>query len=1008
MRLALFAIVLCFGYILFLFLTLPDITDSKNLLAVQSTVITDRHGTELYRLFEEEDRTFIEGSTIPKHMKDAIVAIEDERFHARGCLDLRALARVVFRLGQAGGASTLTRQLARNALDLRQQNLLNRKLKELILGCQLERRYTKTELLELYLNWIPFGSNAYGIEQASQKFFGIGASELSVAQAAVLASLPQRPSYFNPYGSHVFTELRPEAQEQVATRHITELSQLDDSDITPGLLGKTFGTGSTTFRIAGRSELVLKKMEELEFISEQERLQALEELEEMEFQPTRENIRAPHFVLWVREQVTDIFGELAEEDLLERGGLHITTTLDWELQQTAEEAVGAYREDISLRFNAHNISLVALHPESREILAYVGNADYNDDEHEGKIDMARAPRQPGSSFKPFVYAAAFQKGYGPATVLYDVPTTIGSDEPQNFDGTFLGPLPIRKALGGSRNLPAIKGFFLAGGEEPILHLVSRMGAPSPLLRRAELRQKSPDGEYDYGWPLALGSAETPLLEMVHAYSTLAAGGTYKPVVSVLRITDRNGNILFEAKEDTVEERVLDERIAYQVTSILSDMNARPDNEYWRTVLSIPEMQAAAKTGTSNVCTKRDTKNLKDEDESLGTCLERRPDNLWTLGYTPNLVTGVWVGNAAPNPLSQKAESLVTAAPIWKQFLSRATRYQREEANDSKGPKEFRTEFSVPSGVIFPQVSRLSGGLPTECTPVHLRGADVFLQEAPPLATDSACVFARIDKVTGLLASDSCPKDAQEDGSFLVPTSLLPDRWPTWQEGVQEWVTAHMELWTATPDHSGSLLPLPIVPTEECDPALTPGRLEQPKLQITFPKQGGSVSYPSFTPQVVPTVGSRIRNIEYLVDGRRVASGTGAIGKALRMPRSVKMNGSHTLEVILTDKYFNQASDRVSFTFEEDTSAPTVRILSPVASTIDSGTEITIRAEARDNDGDVKYVEFFLSETLLTTKPKKPYEFKYVLDLPPGTYRLRAVAEDIGGNEGEDSIELHVQ
>ena len=881
-------------YVVFLWFTLPDISDPRSLLASQSTVIVDRNGVELYRLFVEQDRTYIPADRIPDTLEKAMVAIEDERFYERGCLDVRAIARVVLRFGHAGGGSTLTRQLARNALDLTQDNIYNRKLKELMLGCQMEHRFSKSDLLELYLNWIPFGRNAYGVEQASQTYFGVPAEGLTLAQSAVLASLPQRPSYYSPYGEHLFTKVSEEAQEDIRAERVTRANQLREEDVTIGLLGAAVGTGSTVLYVGGRTDQVLRNMEDQKLITEQERLAALAELEHMTFKPSRENIRAPHFVLWVRDQVEKLFAGTTEEGLLERGGLRIETTLNWEMQKIAEESVAFYREDILNRFGAQNIALLSVDLDTREVLAYVGNMDYTDTEHGGKIDMVQSPRQPGSSFKPFVYAAAFQHGYNPATVLYDVPTKIGEDEPRNFDGGFMGPLTIRNALGASRNIPAAKAFFLAGGEDSILALVTNLGAPTPHRKRQEIADQRPEG-FEYGWPLALGAAETPLIEMVQAYSTIGGGGVYVPIVSIHRILDKHGNLLYESPVERKE--VLDPRIAYQITSILSDEQARP-GEFWRTQLTIPGFQTAAKTGTSSKCVERDEENDK--------CKLLKPDNTWVIGYTPDLLTGVWAGNADGSALYEKGDGLNTGSPLWRNYMSRAQRLV-------ESPKE---AFAVPDGIVRTQISMLSGQLPAECTPVHMRRSDVFLRESAPTQTDPACKQLVIDKVTRLLASESCPKEAQESGSFLIATSLLPQRWPDWERGVQDWVKKQMELWYATPDHSGAIIPLSVAPTEECDISLTPGRLQKPELNIIAPSNGETVAYPSFKPQVKYEVGSSIREVVYQVDDKRLRVETAEpfLKAAVRVPRTVKETGVHTLRITLTDEYFNEASDSVQFRF----------------------------------------------------------------------------------------------
>ncbi len=977
-------------YLLFLWITLPDISDQRKLIASQSSVIVDRNGTELYRLFSDEDRIFLDDAAIPQAMKDAIVAIEDERFYTRGCLDIRALGRALISFGNSGGASTLTRQLARNALDLQKENILSRKLKELILGCQLERKYSKEKLVSLYLNWIPFGQNAYGIELASKRYFGIAAKDLTLAQSAVLASLPQRPSYFSPYGKHVRTTVTPEALQKIQAGIITSSAELEDSDVSIGLVGNKIGSGGISMYVGGRADQVLKNMQNQGYIKEADRLQALKELETITFKPSRDNIRAPHFVLWVRSQVEELIAGKAEEGMIDQGGLTIETTLDWEMQQIAEKAVTDKKESYATLYGAHNIALVAADPMTKEILAYVGNSDYNDDDHDGKVDMARAPRQPGSSFKPLVYAAAFEKGYSPATVLYDVPTKIGEDEPQNFDGKFWGLTTIRKALGGSRNIPAAKGFFLAGGEKQVLDMASRLGAVTPKSFKATTLASDPS--FEFGWPLALGAAETPLTEMAEAYATLAAGGKHAPLISITRIRDRFGKVFYENDTSDETSQVVDARIAYQVTSILSDVSARP-NEYWQTVLSVPGFQAAAKTGTSNKC-------LNRSDD--GKCTDRKPDNVLTLGYTPNIVTGVWVGNADATPLSEKAESLITAAPIWKEFMVKAHKLLEK-------PK---ASFDVPSGIVQPQISLLSGELPTECTPVSQRKADVFLQERAPNDADPACVTLLIDRVTGLLASDECPADAQIEQSFITPRSILADRWPAWEEGVRKWAAGQTGSWDpVTGSFTGSSLPLPIAPTTKCDASLTPGRNERPTVSIISPSNGGKVSYPSFRPQLRLQIASSVRELNYKVDGKHILTigGSGStLEPALQMPRSIDQSGTHTLEVTVTDRYFNKATDTVTFQFGEDQSPPSVALLSPQNDvTVVSGTNLEIRAEARDLEGGIKYVQFYLDDQLLTTKPKEPYAFTYAVDVKPGIYTLRALATDLAGRTDDTSVVVEV-
>lgn len=978
--------------------TLPNIDDPSTMFPAQSTVILDRNGIELYRLFSEQDRTYVNGDKISPFIKDATIAIEDERFFSRSsCFDVigfgrAALSQIAPRHFVRSGGSTLTQQFAGNALVGRQRSLM-RKVRELMLSCQLEQKYDKEELLELYLNWIPYGSNGYGIEQASKNFFGTSANNLTLGQSVVLAALPQRPSYFSPYGRHRLTLISDQILVKIQNGEITTAAEIPNTAVQIGLIGQSFGSGSRMVYVGGRTDQVLANMTEQGKITAEQKNEALLELQKMTFAPERQNIRAPHFVLSVEKQVARLLGidssdpAGGSDHVLEQGGFRITTTLDWNLQQIAEKAVSARREDIQNRFGANNIALLAVSPQTREILAYVGNSDFSDDEREGKIDMVTSPRQPGSSFKPFTYLAAFEQGYGPGSTMYDVPTKFGEDQPQNYDGTFWGLTDIRHALAGSRNIPAVKAFFLGGGEEAVLSLASRMGVTSPATQRKKLRENSPD--FSYGWPLAIGTAEVPLSEMVTGYATIADGGMARPLTSILKITDKDENIRYLPKESPAQQ-VIDARIAAQITSILSDVSARPtDNEYWQSILSVPGFAAAAKTGTSNKCLERDKNNQ---------CTLRRPESTWTIGYTPNIIAGVWAGNATSQSLFEKADGLTVAAPVWHDFMAGA---QKIIPNAT-------TVFNEPAGLSRPLISRLSGQLASECTPVEFRQSDLFLDDRIPTGEDAACMLINVDKVTGLLSSPACPAEAVEQQAFFVPSSELPDRWPLWERGVQEWATKQMEIWNASPSHTGSLLPLPLPPVKECDPALTPGRLEKPSVSFFFPLSGDDVSYPAFKPQITVDTGSPITAVRYDLNGKTIASFTAApFTGIVRLPKALNLMSAHTLTVTVTDTYFNTATDTVSIRFSQDTDAPFVEILSPPEGTLlNVGEEIRLQASAEAASG-IDRVQFYLNGKLLTTRRDAPYELNYAIT-EAGTHILRVTAQSTGGTEGEDSVTVEVR
>jgi hypothetical protein len=485
--------------------------------------------------------------------------------------------------------------------------------------------------------------------------------------------------------------------------------------------------------------------------------------------------------------------------------------------------------------------------------------------------------------------------------------------------------------------------------------------------------------------------------MVQGYATIADQGNFRPLRNILKITDKDGNIRYLPKDEPARQ-VLDERIAAQVTSVLSDAGARP-NDYWKTILSVPGFDAAAKTGTSNKCLERDTKK---------TCTIRRPESTWTIGYTPNLITGVWVGNATSQSLFEKADGLTTAAPIWHDFMVEAHR-------KLKNPL---TAFTVPSRLTHPLISRLSGQLASGCTPIDLRVPDVFLEERTPALDDPACVLLSVDKLTGLLSSPACPADAVEQRPFFVPKSELPDRWPLWEQGVQEWAAKQMTIWEATENHSGSLLPLPVAPTKECDPTLTPGRLNKPEVRLTSPLNGESVSFPVFTPTFKVTSVAPVKEVLFTVDGKQAGSfSESPFSGPIRVHRSISTEGTHVLAITVTDIYFNTATDSVSIGFGpkqgSSTPASSAAASSPIRLTepkngafVPRGSVITLRAEAEDSSK-LAFVQFSIDGSPISTKLVAPFEILYPINVAPGPHTVKVLFRDSSGRESEDSASITV-
>lgn len=578
----------------------------------QSSKIYDREGKVLlYEIYGEEKRTVIPFEEIPDYVKKATIAIEDQNFYQHKAIDIRSIIRALIINLIKGkivqGGSTITQQLVKNAF-LSPEKTFKRKIKELILAYWIEKKYSKDEILSLYLNQISYGANAYGIEAAAQIYFSKPAKELTLAEAALLAALPKAPTYYSPWGPH-----------------------LDE--------------------LLERKNYILKQMLELGFIDKEEYQRAKKYQYKFSSQKLG-SIKAPHFVLMVKEYLVNKYGE----EFLKKGGLKIITTLDYQLQEIAEKVVkeGAKRnEEI---FNGKNAALVAQDPKTGEILALVGSRDYFDKENEGNFNVAsQGLRQPGSAFKPFAYLALFKKGYPPNTIIFDLPTEFVPNNPdcplvvdytnqnekcyhpQNYNKRFKGPITLKEALAQSINVPAIKVLYLAGLEET-LSLAKKLGITT---------LKDPNF---YGLSLVLGGGEVKLIDLVNAYSVFAAEGIKHNQKIILKIEDSEGNLIEEVKDFSI--KVVEPNYVRILNDVLSDeIIRRPlyGRNYYLTLFD--DYQVAIKTGTSD---------------------DRR--DAWTIGYTPFLVVGVWAGNNHQEPM--KGGSVTAALPIWSKFFKEALKIKQ--------------------------------------------------------------------------------------------------------------------------------------------------------------------------------------------------------------------------------------------------------------------------------------------------------------------------------------------
>ncbi|MBI2314609.1 PBP1A family penicillin-binding protein [Candidatus Daviesbacteria bacterium] len=611
-------LLLLFSAVVFFATQIPSPSDLTNREIAQATKIYDKNGELLYDIYHEQNRTPVKLSEVPDYVKEATLAIEDKDFYKHGGFSIVGIGRAVFDLvvhrKVEGGGSTLTQQLVKNAL-LSGERTLTRKLKEFILAIQVERTYSKDEILEMYLNEIPYGGTAYGIEAAANLYFGKSAKDLDLSEASLLAGLPQMPSVYSPYGT------RP------------ELARV-------------------------RQKEVLNRMAEDKYITKGQAKVAVEEQLTYRTSKSEQGFKAPHFVLYVKEKLIEQFGSR----MVEGGGLRVTTTLDYDLQKKAEEIVKKEVDSLASA-KVGNAAALVLDPKTGQILSMVGSKDYFGDSlpegciegdsctFEPNVNVAISPRQPGSATKPIAYSKALEKGYTANQTYIDVKTEFpGGDKPSyipvNYDGQFRGPVQMRYALGNSYNIPAVKNLALVGVKD-VMDLGFRMGLTT--------WEPIPENVSSVGLSLVLGGREVRLLDLVSAYGVFANNGRQFDPISILKVTDSKGKTLFEFRQSE-GKKVLEPGIAYIISDILSDNGARTAAFGSNSILNIPGKTVAVKTGTT----------------------DQKKDN-WAVGYTLSAAVGVWVGNNDNSDMSSTVASGVTgASPIWNKIMVAALQGKQNE------------------------------------------------------------------------------------------------------------------------------------------------------------------------------------------------------------------------------------------------------------------------------------------------------------------------------------------
>ncbi|MFA6338567.1 MAG: PBP1A family penicillin-binding protein [Candidatus Paceibacterota bacterium] len=699
-------------------LKIPALDSFDQRVVSQSTKIYDKTGKVLlYDFGGDMKRTVVQFDSISPYIKDATISIEDVNFYNHKGFEPKAFLRAILtNIGAGGysqGGSTITQQVIKNTL-LTKDKTITRKLKEIFLAIKLEQIANKNTILGMYLNESPYGGNLYGVEEASFGYFGKSAKDVDIAEAAYLAALPQAPSYYSPYGSN--------------------RAKLD-----------------------ARKNLVLRKMLDYKKITQDEYDQAINEKVIFAQQESR-SIKAPHFVFYIKDYLEKKYGQ----NVLDEGGLRITTTLDYNLQKIAEEIVKKYALENETKFKAKNAGLITLDAPTGQILVMVGSRDYFDKSIEGNFNITLAHRQPGSAFKPIVYAEAFNKGYLPDTVLFDVKTEFStyctpdgklidpkqasnssSDcyMPENYDLKYRGPISLRNALAQSINIPAIKLLYLVGVKDS-LQLAKDMGIES-LTNPAQ-----------YGLTLVLGGGEVSPLELTSVYSVFANKGEKNTPTGILKIEDDQGKTLEEYKSQST--RVLPEQTALMITDVLSDNQAKIPAYGANSSLYFSGRDVASKTGTTN-----DTRDA------------------WVIGYTPQIAVGAWVGNNDNSPMVKQVAGMIVA-PMWNAFMTELLKTLPDEKFEKPLPVDETKMKPIIRGVWQGDqsyiINKSSGELATNMTPSELK-EEKFINN----------IHSELFWIDRSDPLGPAPKNPADDPSFYL-----------WEKPVLDWATKQNLINNQTP------------------------------------------------------------------------------------------------------------------------------------------------------------------------------------------------------------------
>jgi penicillin-binding protein 1C len=751
---------------------LPDPSGVKRSTGF-STKIMDRNGEILYDVFADERRIPVTVDQLPDYLKQATVAIEDKEFYKHKGFDPLTIIRIPYNIivrHRVVGGSTLTQQLVKNAL-LSSERTATRKLKELILALEIERQYSKDEILQMYLNEAPYGGTSVGVGAAAEVYFNKNVADLNLVESAILAGLPQRPTAYSPY------------------------------------LGRTDEEGKPLWKL--RAQGVLRRMQEDGYITQELHDEAVKQLDSVEFAKQHVPIKAPHFVFYVQDQLADMFGE----EMVQQGGLQVTTTLDYPFQDEAQKIVAEEIEKVK-DFHITNGAALVMDPRNGEILSMIGSKDYFAEDIPGQYNVVvDGLRQPGSSIKPVTYVTAFKQGFTPASVFIDAYTNFAPNEdtkayqPKNYDGQFRGPMHIRRALAESNNVVAVKTLATVGVSN-MLGTAYDMGFKTLEPTKDNLRK--------FGLAVTLGGAEVHLIDTTTAYSAFANGGSKIEPVSILEVKDSDGKTLYQHKS-VPGKRVLEPGEAFLINSILSDNVARSGEFGLNSQLNIEGRPIAVKTGTTN--------DQKDN---------------WTIGWSRSTVVGVWVGNNDNTSMTKVASGVTGASPIWNRIMKAAIASGR--TTDA---------WEVPDSIEKVAVDKISGYRAHDDFESY---EEMVIKGTLPTEPDPMHQKVRICREQDKLATEA---DIQRGNFYEKIFTILKEDDPISQDGRNRW-NEGIQAWIAGQPNAGDYSP----PTEMCstsDDVVV--LIENPKNETTYDTEDVEIEVRTFSEK-------KIERVEIFVDGEK--------------------------------------------------------------------------------------------------------------------------------------------